>query len=376
LLPEFTLGRVARFTLARHFLTKQAERRALVQVVGQICGLNAQSARGQYLSLWSRIKRFSRGDLTKALYSDRSVIRAWLMRGTVHAVPAQDFAIYQKAVGRVLVVEWDELVLKHDPDLHRMKPKLYPAVMEALGPESLTKQELIGRLPRLLKGQTPKTKMRLVGRALRGLTFQGRVCHAEPTGPWYHFKDNRYAALSSWQPDIDLDGIGEASARKELLRRYLRAYGPASVQDFAYWSGLKAGETRKVFEALRRELTEVSIRGQKGSYWLLSDDLDAIRGAQARRIPTVRFLPEFDPLIMGHKVKDRILDPGQRKKVFLRLADVAPTMLVAGRVAGTWNFRFTDRSLTQTLFHAVPDLHKSSIQRKASCLIRFLKQVR
>jgi hypothetical protein len=284
LTSEFTMEQVRRFTLERHFLTQTAERKQLAEVASRICGLNAQSARGQYLSLWSRIRGFKQADLAKALYEDKSLVRAWLVRGTVHAVPAADFAIYHKAVGRLLAEGWDDTVLKRDPDLHSLKPRLYPRVMEALGTECLTKQDVITRLRSLLRGHTVKARMRLVSRALRGLAYQGLVCHAEPTGPWYHFKDNRFAALSTWQPGIDLDAIDETEARQQLLLRYLNGYGPASVQDFAYWTGLKVREATAALDAVKQDLTSVTIRGQKGRYWLLSRDLEANPNSPIARV--------------------------------------------------------------------------------------------
>jgi uncharacterized protein YcaQ len=373
--PLMTLKQLSQVTLQKHFLIDQAPPGDIIKVIGRVCGLNAQTARGPYISLWNRIKGFNREHLTKALYEERSLMKAWLMRNTVHMVPVRDFAIYQKALRQSLCKEWERVLKKQTlVKLPRNQSKIRETIAEVLGEAPSTKQELLPRVSHLLKGYQDSERKRLIGWALRALTYQGIVCHADSTGTWYHFKDNRFSLVSDWLDPRCLEDMDEEEAQIQLLLKYLGGYGPATIHDFAYWSGLKITQAKKILELARDDLAEVVVKDAKGPYWALKAELESIFPLRtARRLPT-RFLPEFDPLIMGHRDKARILDEEHRGKVFLRLADVAPTVLANGRIAGTWSYSFTDGILDLSLFgkpEAVPAKRLRSVSQR---LTSFLKE--
>ena len=105
---ELNLEDVGKTYLEGHFLLDSSKKRDLVEVVDKISGLNAQTARAPYISLYSRIDNFERGMLARALYKNRFLVKTWLMRGTVHIIPACDFAIYQKALRGTLLESWEQ----------------------------------------------------------------------------------------------------------------------------------------------------------------------------------------------------------------------------------------------------------------------------
>jgi uncharacterized protein YcaQ len=93
--------KVTRLYLVKHQLLQKAKKNHIVKVVDNVCGLHAQAAQTPYLSLWNRIEDFEDGLLDKALYRDRTLVKVWCMRGTLHVIPSQDLPIYNKALRRM-----------------------------------------------------------------------------------------------------------------------------------------------------------------------------------------------------------------------------------------------------------------------------------
>jgi uncharacterized protein YcaQ len=367
---SITPAELATITLDNHFLLWKPLPEEVTEAVSQICGLNAQTARSPYLSLWNRIEAFTKPALTEALYEEKTLIKAWLMRGTVHIVPTVDFPIYQRALRRTLCEGWRRSLEQQTRfTLPRNWNSLLDAIANSLSEGPLTREKLLARVKGLIKGRPTAEQKRLVGWALRSLTYDGVVCHDRPLGPWYHFKENRFALVSSWLDPARLDAPDEIQAGHDLLIKYLGGYGPATLQDFAYWAGIRMGLAREIHEHARGRLCEVALKGSSTTYWALKEQCDSLEDREKR--PAVFFLPEFDPLIMGHKDKTRIMDEADRKRVFRRLGTVVPTMLVDGRVAGTWDYSFGDRALEVKPFGRPSKSMLEEIERASSRLVAF-----
>lgn len=376
---EVTPEQVTSYILKSHFLTERTEN-GVLRVISRICGLNSQTARAPYVSLWARIKGFKKEQFDKSLYEVAGarhavplLIKTWLMRGTVHTIPSDEYPIFQKALGPGLASDWGTSLARRGLGLSiQARAKLGKKIVDILAEASLTKNELLPQIKHLLQGFSEREQKIIISRTLRGLSYEGLIRHAEPTGAWYHFKENRFTAVENWFKGVRFDKVDEAEARKALALAYLSGYGPATVADFAYWSGLKPGKARKAFESIKDRPVEVRIKDTKGSYWILAEDADALAVTEERANFPVRFLPEFDSLIMGHKDKSRILDEVYRKHVFLRLADVAPVFLLNGRVAGTWGYRFTDRSSDLNPFDKLGKKEQGLVEKEFASLREFL----
>lgn len=371
---ELSQEQVTRFTLKSHFLVDKAEQGDLVEVISSICGLNSQSARAPYISLRSRISDFKKAQLSSSLYEDKLLIKAWLMRGTVHTIPADDYPIYQKALGPGLADDWRISLEKRGLGLSMTaREKLGQKIVDILIEEPLTKKELLPHVKHLVKGFSEREQKIILSRTLRGLSYEGLVCHAEPTGPWYHFKENRFALTKRWLKGGQIVDISQTKARQKLAKKYLAAYGPARVADFAYWTGLKSAECKEIFAQIEHMLVEVKVSGADGTYWIPAEDADTLADTLESTNYPPRFLPEFDSLIMGHKDKSRILDEAYRKQVFLRLADVAPVFFVNGRVAGTWKHKMTDKSFELTPFEPLAKKELKEVEEEFARLRGFLE---
>ena len=243
--------RFLRMRAQRLIHPKQVEKIGVAQVVKEVCGIQAQEAPAAALTVRSRSVGLVVTDVEQARVHDRSIIRTWGPRGTLHLLASDDIGWLLPLLGPVFVAgdrrRREELGLSEDicmRGIHIMRN-----VLTDEGP--LTRAELVERLARNdihLEGQA---RPHLLARAaLEGLFCLGPDRSAEPT----------YVLLKDWvdQKHTGLS-LSEGEAYAELTRRYLSAYGPATPGDQAAWSGLPLNKIRAAWQRIEGELLEVKL---------------------------------------------------------------------------------------------------------------------
>jgi hypothetical protein len=338
------LERLTRFYLLRHCLLRKADRRDLVVVAGAVCGLHAQLPLTPYYSLWNRVKGFTTDQFDRALYREKSLVKTWFMRGTLHIIPSKDLPTYHHALKRMWFEHHGRYMNKPDWPPRELREKtIYPKIVEALAERPLRRKELNDRT-RLLLGDAAQPYAKLFsawGGILKETSYLGLTVYAEPQG-----KEARFARLNQWLPNVGLDSTDEAQARSELLLKYLQCYGPASPQDFACWSGLPASEATTIVKNNIEALQEVRVKETGKTLWLMSRDLRSLLKLDLEEEASPCLLPKYDPYLMGHKDRTRIIDPKHLQQVYRPVVgEVAATILVNGRITATWTPTKTKKTL-------------------------------
>jgi hypothetical protein len=268
-----------------------------------------------YYGLWSRLQRFDPLELGRML-TDREVVRMTLMRGTVHLVTARDAHVLRPLVQRVIERS------HNGPFGRRMGgadvEELAGAVRELLVAEPLTARELGTRLVERGIGDDVEA----IGNAARVYV---PLVQVPPRGVWGMGGQAKYVPLESWTGrELEAD-----ASIAEVVLRYLRAFGPASVLDVQKWSGLT--RLKEVFEPLRPQL--VTFRDESGKE--LFDLPDAPRPDPGVPAP-VRFLGEYDNVLLGHADRRRIIPEDFPWAAMLADGRFVGNLLVDGVLRGTW----------------------------------------
>ncbi|MFL5768434.1 MAG: winged helix DNA-binding domain-containing protein, partial [Actinomycetota bacterium] len=303
-----TLRELNRATLARQLLLER-KRLPVVQAVERVACLQAQWAPAPYVGLWSRVDGFRRPALDRALAEQR-VVKATLMRATLHLVSRGDYPVLLAAV------HGGEAPLLR-PDAVAYADRVTPAVREFLADGPRSRTEVFQLLERSHGFDPDHPTPWGIWFAIR---TRGHVVHAPESAFWNAGSRMRFVALKEIAlPDPTI-------ARVELVRRYLAAFGPATRADIADWSGLRVKDFAPAIEALeplRRFRTEEG-----------KELLDLPRAPlPSGDVPApVRFLPKWDSLLLGHKDRRRIMSDEVRRAVIATNGDVLQTFLVDGRV--------------------------------------------
>ena len=281
-----------------------------------LAGMQAQEPRPPFIGLWSRLAAFEPDELLAALRSG-ALVRGPLFRATLHLVSAADWAALRPVCEPVL-----------ERAARVLGERTRTLDLDAL---RVLARELLSQAPRtsaelrtLLHAAFPDCDERALGYAVRTHVPLVMV----PSGDRFGFPRN---------PQLRFADPGRHGGDTgELVRRYLAAYGPASVADAQAWSGLTGLAT--AFEALRPELaTFIDERGRE-----LFDLRDAPRPGGETPAP-VRFLPEFDSLVLAHADRSRLIADEHRRHLTTKNLRVNATVLYDGDVCATWTVRRSAR---------------------------------
>jgi hypothetical protein len=323
--PRLSAGRVLsgrelnRATLARQLLLRR-QRLAVDRALERIGGLQAQKVASPYLGLLARLDGFTHESLTRALEA-RRVVKATLMRGTLHLVSAEDYLALAPALQPTLEVLWR----RYAPDADRADyEQLVRATLEFLS-EPRTGPELRDFVAGLV-GVEPTAAENVWWR----IRTNAPLLRLPPDGVWGGAPRAWVGTAESW---LGRAPAADPSAATDLLvRRYLVAFGPARVADLCQWSGLPAAPIRATLPRLDPELRR--FRDEQGRELI---DLRRASLPAADTPPPVRLLAMWDSTLLAYEERARVLPDEYRKVVIDKRGDVAQTILVDGRVAGMWH---------------------------------------
>jgi hypothetical protein len=305
-----------RALLARQHLLARADL-SVPEALDRLVALQAQSPKAPYFALWARLKDFRPEDLSAPLET-LSLARGTLMRGTLHVSVAHDFAAIRPLIQRGL----DRFLTEgsvHGRALAGLdREAVVTAARDLLREQPLTTAELRTALASLWPGRDPQA-LAMVARVMLPML------QLPPRGLWERGGQPMLAAMEDRLAAPGGDGLTLDS----LVRRYLAAFGPASVADAQTWLGLS--RLAPVFEALRPSL--LTFRDERGLE--LFDLPEASRPSGDLAAP-IRFLGEFDNMLLAHEDRGRIMRPEHKRAMFTENGIVRAAVLIDGFVAGRW----------------------------------------
>jgi hypothetical protein len=334
-----TWPQVHAFRLARHHLLRRAPRSALLDVASAIGGAQAQVMSAAELQLVTR-SRAKVEDVRAALWTDRTLVKTWLIRGTLHLIPAADLPLYSAAMRNLT---WAPAWFKWLRMTERELDSLIAAMGDALSDKPMTKEELTARVGRGRPKHVREAISGSWGSLLKPAARRGLLAFGPSRGTNVTLVNPRHW-LRGWK-DIDTD---EATA--ELARRYLRAYGPATKKDFVRWFGYLRRGRVDPWPSLSEELVDVDVEGTR--LQLLTKDARALARIALPR--SVQLLPPFDPYLMGHSSRDHLFDKVHRWEVSRVAGWISAVILVEGRVEGTWTHARSGETLVVSVVPFAP----------------------
>lgn len=317
-------SQISAFRLRRHHFVDE-NLADLTTVCRNVCGVQSQVMAAAQMAFWARMHGLTRADIHSALWKSRTLVKTSCMRQTLHLLPAADFSIYINALKRSRVEALRRIMSKFGITQKEFDG-MNEAVMEALSAGPLTQRELTDEIASKV-GKNVRTWMEHVWSVFRPAIVEGLICYGPDRG-----QEVTFVRVDQWLPRQR--EVSAQEAQQVLLRRYLSAYGPATLQDFSRWTGIPMKEARAVWESLEEELVEVCVEDRKG--WILREDYQKL--AKSRLSDQIlRLLPSFDPYMLGHVDKNHLVDSPHYKRVYRNAGWISPVVLLNGRVIGIWS---------------------------------------
>jgi DNA glycosylase AlkZ-like len=313
----------------------------LVPLVRRLCGVHAQLGSSAEAAVWLRTGgALGAADVRRALGEDRTLVKTWTLRGTLHLLPAADLPMWAAALATRSFPR-----PKSWYDYHGVTPEdmaaLEATVPEVLTGTPMTREELAAAVA--ARTGRPQLAERLRsgwGAVLKPMAARGQLAFGPPDGRNVTFVAPA-AWLGEWRP------VEPERAVADLVRAILHAYGPFGLEELTRWTALDKPVLRAAVAALGDQLVEVDTEGHRG--WVPADAAAAIAAAEPSRV--VRLLPGFDPYVIGAlRQLDRLVPAPELTSAVSRTSGwISPVLLDGGRIAGTWTQESTGGRLALTI---------------------------
>lgn len=341
-----------RATLARQMLLERSDT-SIVDAVRSLGGLQAQQSNDPYIGLWSRLNGFTHEALT-ALIVDRTLARATTMRGTLHLHTADDLVGFRKLVQGFLEAMWKSNFLKRFGREDKAKVRRAGVRILDKGPTTA------GDLGKQLKAKFPSAEPLALSVLLQ---MSETLIQVPPTRLWGNGSAPQLVRIENWLP-----GQVSTLTRTDLVRRYLAAYGPASINDMQIWCRLTKLSTE--FKAIETELVEFESEDGR----VLYDFPDAPRPPADTPAP-VRFLPLYENAYLGYDNRRRMLMEEDLKRINI-FETFKPSVLIDGVIASGYIVsRKKDAArLEIEPYHKLSKRQVRELEQEGEAFLRFMEE--
>jgi hypothetical protein len=322
----------------RHRLTPQHRTDNVATIAEDLVGLHSSDPVTVFVSAWARMATPSVEAVERALYKERTVLRMLGMRRTMFVVPRHLAGVVQASCTNALAANEQRRVVHLieqagvTDDGARWMKDVGDATLRAIRKRGeAAAQELANDVPPLKtqiaygEGKTWAGLQGMSTRVLWALSMRGEIVRTRPRGSWTS-SQYRWATAVDWLGD-DIERIEPHAAEAELVRRWLRAFGPGTLADIKWWTGWTLTKTKRALAAV----AAVEVEADDAAAYVLEDDVEPV----AAPPPWVALLPALDSTAMGWSSRDWYLGE-HRAVLFDRSGNIGPTVWCDGRVVGVW----------------------------------------
>ena len=341
--------------VCQHFLDAPT-RDGPIAIARRLCGMHAQVMSCAAMAIGIRGSGAAPADVRRALEPERSLVKTWAMRGTLHLLPAEDLPLFTAALSTrtgALIEAW----ARYGIDM----PTILATIPEALDSRCLTREALAREVARISgRPDLEKALMGSWGGTLKPAAYQGLLCFGPNEG-----RNVTFVSPRQWVGDWREVDTEEACAA--IVRRYLDAYGPATHTDFAHWFGIPLRPARERFARMADELVAVDMEGLRA--WMTPAGAEGL--FVEGEADTVRLLPGFDPYTIGALPHlDRLLPGSLRARISRTSGWISPVLLVDGRIAGVWKHEIRRGTARITIepFAPLPARARAATEKNAATI--------
>ena len=330
-----------------------------------MCGVQAQVMGPARLQLWTRNHALTRAGMEDALWKSRTLLKTSLMRQTLHLIPTDEFPIYIAALRPSRFAQamrvMDRCGITRDESA-----AIIPLIMDTLSAGPLGRPAIAAAI-RPKASKAVRFWMENSWSLVRLPIAEGLICYGRGEGNAIVF-----IRTDHWLPKLKLKLMSATEAQCALFRKYLRAYGPATLHDFSHWAGIPMQEVKPLPTLLESELAEIP--GEKRNSFILREDVAVLNSSPAVK-GSIRLLPNFDSYLLAHREKDHLLSAKHYKRVYRNQGWISPVVLIDGAVAGVWSYKPQGKRLSVEVepFGKLSKTERAGIEREAQGLAGFFE---
>jgi len=372
---EKTTNGLREYRCWKSMLLPERRGAGVADVVRNCIALNATAIQDAYLALYNRMDYFTRQMFEESLYHSGDMGRLRAMRKGLYLIPKEDFELIFSSTYR-----YKKHFIEQNQKLCNISESEYTTIartiLNELAGGEKKRAQLLRKMPsgitrtiEIGSGRNVITSLNvdivldwLLNRwqVVPGIETWGK------TAPRFRLFDSLYPA-ASYSMDYD-------TAEQELVLRYITQYGPVHSDDICWWCELTASRVRRILSALSSSLTELSISGLDGAYYITNSLCRHFRSFNTSLHESILFLGRNDPLFMGYRLNEPNIPPKYADAIFSQFGQAEPVVLLNGAAAGTWTCRETQVKIefSITLFRKLSAKLEDKMCMQIDCLGDFL----
>ena len=357
---EFDNITINKLILKKLHLLEGSQLDNIHKITEDLCGLHATGTIEPYIQLFVRAKNFEKEDLVTELFTKKTLGKIRGMRKTLF-IFTKDLMEIIYPFAKNLTEDRELKYLKYRNISLEDYDELSKQILNLLQNNEFSTSQIKQKI---------KTKKDLVA-VISVMCDQMLLIRGKPVSSW---RDRRllYAPFKSYFPDLSLSKYTENEALTLLIERYITSYGPVTIDDIIWWSGITKKKFNSIFTQIEVELMNIRILDLDYEYFIVSKDIDSIKKSDSQ-LNSVNLLPLLDPYMMGYKNRERYVDMKRYDYIFDRSGNATQVILQDGLVIGIWDIILKPKPICKLyFFEDIDDNILKIITLKAKKLAAFI----
>lgn len=344
---KISILNIRKYNLRKHFLQIKNPTLGILEVSDALIGLHSARLPTPYVSLHSRIDGIKTTDLYQELFVKKKLIKLRCMRKTLHSVSFELAPIVHKAT---LSLRLREIQLFYEKngisqnDLGELKSLIIKEVKKC--PRS--RDYLVQNLQNLVQSTGLGSVQSLPKMVIKELWESGQLCYINGSKHWGR-ETRFYGHTRTEYPGLDLESYNEDSAQTELVLRHIKQFGPVSLKDISWWSGLKVSKIRSIISSHSHLLALVQLNGIK-CYFFEEEILNLLNGEYEKGNSLYLLAYEDSSLKGYYETRFRYVDSKNYEKLFNSIGEARASIVLDGQVIGIWNWNRKQEVIEYEIF--------------------------
>lgn len=366
-LPEIPIERVRAYNCAKHHLVPGFQAKSISEVAHNLCGLHAARLPSPFAIAHARLDNFDTIDLRDQLYQTNQLIKLRCMRTTLHVLPLEIAPIFHQATLDIRLQKC-LLVYKRLQIDTNIIDKLKKKIIELIYQEPISAENIIRTFvsqPKELKHLNQGEWKEFIKTIIKHLWEEGTICYINVSSSW-DTESRLYAYTKNQYPNLNLKSIDQTQAIKLLIRYHIENFGPVSIKDIAWWSGLTLRTVDKAIEDLKNEITTCCIRGYGNVvFYILKKDLNDLRKCNIKGPEWVSLLAHEDSSLKGYfESRWRYVKEENYDRLFNQIGEARACIMANGVIIGLWYWHKINKQISYELFEDISDVLLSRLKMK------------
>jgi hypothetical protein len=359
-MQEFEKLTINKLILSKQHLTQDSKLNDILKITEDLCGLHATGTIEPYIQLFIRAINFKKQDLNTELYTKKTLGKIRGMRKTLFILTTELMQIVYPFARNFTQNREQKYLEYRNISLEEYKA-LSRKILDLLQTKELSTREI---------KQQINSKKDLVA-VISIMCDQMHLIRGKPVSSW---RDRRllYAPFRKYFPNLNLSKYNENEALNHLIKKYIRSYGPVTIDDIVWWSGITKTKLKPILANLEAEIVTIHISDLNHEYLLFLTDHELLENRSMQE-STINLLPLLDPYMMGYKSRERYVDINKYDYIFDRSGNATQVILQDGFVIGIWDIILKPKALCKLYFlEEIDDTILKKVNSKATELSKFI----